>query len=213
MIGKGVLLECLSNYEVESVLVINRHSCGINHLKLKEIICKDLFDLTTLRDEMSAFNTCFFCLGVSSAGMSEKDYHKITFMLTTYVADFLLKINPEFRFCYISGAGTDSTEKGKLMWARVKGKTENALLAMPFKKVYMFRPGFIQPKKGIRSRTRLYNILYFIFNPFYFILKHFESIVTDTTTLGKAMILAVEKDYEKNVLESRDINGIVKRYK
>jgi hypothetical protein len=210
MIGQGVLLECLKSYEVESVLVINRHRCGIFHLKLKEIILPDLFDLSSLTHELAAYNTCFFCLGVSSAGMSEKDYHKITFTLTTTVAETLLKINNEFRFCYISGAGTDSSEKGKIMWARVKGKTENALLAMPFRKAYMFRPGFIQPKKGIRSRTRLYNILYAIFSPLYFILKHFKNFVTDTETLGKAMILAVITDRESGVLESTDINNLVK---
>ena len=210
MVGKGLLFECLESNNVESVLVINRHTCNISHNKLKEIIHENLFDLSGLTNELVGYNTCFFCLGVSSAGLSEKDYHKITFELTISIAALLLKINSDLKFCYISGAGTDSSEKGKIMWARVKGKTENTLLAMPFKKVYMFRPGFIQPMKGIRSRTKLYNALYLIFKPFYFILKHFESVVTNSETLGKAMIITVVKDYGKNILESKDINEIVK---
>jgi hypothetical protein len=210
MIGQCVLLECLENNEVESILVISRHSCGISHVKLKEIIHENLFDLSALTNEITGYNTCFFCLGVSSAGLSEKDYYKITFELTMSVAEMLLRLNNEFFFCYISGAGADSSEKGRIMWARVKGKIENALLAMPFKKAYMFRPGYIQPMKGIKSRTKLYNALYVIFKPFYFILKHFESFVTNSETLGKAMIYAVITNFEKNILESKDINSIVK---
>ena len=126
------------------------------------------------------------------------------------VAETVLKYNNDIRFCYISGAGTDSSEKGRMMWARVKGKTENNLLAMPFRKAYMFRPGFIQPMKGIRSRTRLYNLLYLFFKPFYFILRHFESFVMTTEILGKAMIYAVSDETEKNILESSDINTLVK---
>jgi len=178
MIGQSVLRECLENIQVESVLVINRQSCNMSHPKLREIIHKDIFDLSALTYEMTGYNTCYFCLGVTSAGLSEKDYHRITFELTIYVAHTLLQINREIIFCYISGAGSDSSEKGSTMWARVKGKTENALLAMPLKKAYMFRPGFIQPMNGIRSRTKLYNVLYAVFKPMYFILKHFESIVT-----------------------------------
>ena len=142
--------------------------------------------------------------------MNEDAYSKITFDLTTYIARELLDLNPKMTFCYISGASTDSTENGKVMWARVKGKTENALLAMPFKKVYMFRPGFIQPMKGIKSKTPLYRILYVIFRPLFFILKHYENIATNTEILGKAMIKAAIEGYEKNILESRDINKIVK---
>jgi len=208
MIGRGVLLECLDSDAVESVLVINRHSCNILNNKLKEIIHGNLFDISALTDEMNGYNTCFFCLGVSSAGMKETDYHKITYELTVNVANTLLKINKDVVFCYISGAQTDGSEKGRVMWARVKGKTEKALLAMPFKKVYMFRPGFIQPMKGIKSRTRLYNVLYAVFTPFYFILKHFKSIVTNTEILGKAMINTSLKGYNKNILESIDINKI-----
>ena len=210
MLGQAVLLECLENKGVESVLVINRQSCIVNHPKLKEIILKDHFDLSVLTAELSGYNTCLFCLGISSAGMNEKDYHRITYDLTLNAAKTLLSINKDLTFCYTSGAGTDSSEKGKIMWARVKGKTENVLLAMPFKKAYMFRPAFIQPMKGIRSRTKLYNVIYAIFKPFYFILKHFDGYVTNTDTFGKGMILAVLNGYEKNILENRDINKIVR---
>ena len=210
MLGQAVLLECLENKEVESILAINRQSCNINHPKLKEIILKDLFDLSGLPAELICYNTCLYCLGISSAGMKEKDYHRITYDLTLNAAKTLLAINKDLTFCYISGTGTDSSGKGKTMWARVKGKTENALLAMPFKKAYMFRPAFIQPMKGIRSRTKLYNMIYAIFKPFYFILKHFDGYVTNTETFGKAMLLTVLNGYETNILENRDINKIVR---
>jgi hypothetical protein len=210
MIGRGVLLECLEDEQVESILVINRNSCNIKHPKLKEIIHKDISDLSPLKEELAACNACFFCLGISSVGLSENEYHKATYNITTKVATTLLSINKDFVFCYISGAGTDSSEKGKIMWARVKGKTENALLAMPFKKAYMFRPGYIQPMKGIKSRTAWYNALYVIFKPLYFILKHFSKYVTDTQTLGKAMINAVSENYPKSIIESSDINQLGK---
>jgi len=208
MIGQGVLAECIVNNEVESILVINRQSCNITHPKLKEIIHKNIFDLSEIESEMCGYNTCFFCLGATATTLSEKQYHKITFDLTIYVAQILLKINNDFSFCYISGAGTDRSEKGRIMWTRVKGKTENALLAMPFKNAYMFRPGYIQPMNGIKSKTKLYNALYFIFKPFYFILKHFDSFVTSSETLAKAMIFAVANNYNKNILESKDINKL-----
>jgi len=208
MIGQGVLQECLKDPNVESILVINRQSCNISHPKLREIIHKDLFYLSGLTKEMTGYNSCFFCLGISSAGLNENEYHKITYDLTLNVAKTLVNLNKEMTFCYISGAGTDSSEKGKTMWARVKGKTENALLALPFKKAYMFRPGFIQPLNGIKSKTRLYNTMYAIFSPLYFVLNHFDSIVTNTETFGKAMILTTLRGYEKNILENKDINII-----
>ena len=210
MIGQGVLQECLKDENVESVLVINRQSCNITHPKLKEIIHKDLFDLSGFTTEMTGYNACFFCLGISSAGLKENEYTKITFDLTLNVAKTLSGLNNEMTFCYISGAGTDSSEKGKTMWARVKGKTENALLSLPFKKAYMFRPAFIQPMKGIKSKTGLYNAIYTVFSPLYFILKHFDSIVTNTETFAKAMILTTLRGYEKTILENKDINKIVR---
>ena len=208
MIGKGVLFECLENELVESVMVINRQSVQISHPKLKEVIHSDFFALTGIAGEMTGYNACFFCLGVSSAGLKENEYHKITYDLTVNVAKTLSDLNKEMTFCYISGAGTDSTEKGKTMWARVKGKTENALLSMPFKNVYMFRPAFIQPMKGIRSKTKLYNAMYAVFGPLYFVLKHFERFVTNTKTVGKAMILTASEGYYKNIVENKDINII-----
>lgn len=210
MIGQGVLRECLENENVESILVINRQTCGISNPKLKEIIHKDLFDLSELTNEMTGYNACFFCLGVSSAGLNENEYHRITYDLTLNVARTLSELNKEMVFCYISGAGTDSSEKGRIMWARVKGKTENALLLLPFKKAYMFRPGFIQPMKGIRSKTRLYNALYAVFSPLYFVLKHFDSFVTNTEIFSKAMINTVLNGYGKNILENNDINKLGK---
>jgi nucleoside-diphosphate-sugar epimerase len=165
MIGQGVLLESLNDANIESILVINRQPCNIAHPKLKEIIHKDLFNLSGLTTEMTGYNACFFCLGISSAGLNENEYHRITYDLTLNVARTLVKLNKGMVFCYISGAGTDSSEKGRIRWARIKGKTENALLSLPFRKAYMFRPGFIQPMKGIRSKTRLYNALYAVFSP------------------------------------------------
>lgn len=212
MIGQGVLLECLENAAVESVLVINRQTCGVIHPKLKEIIHKDLFDLSGLTVEMTGYNTCFFCIGVSSAGLSENDYQKTTYDLTLNVAKTVSDLNKEMTFCYISGAGTDSSEKGKIMWARVKGKTENTLLSLPFKKAYMFRPGFIQPMNGIKSKTKLYNTMYAVFKPLYFVLKYFDSIVTNTSIFGKAMIYTVLTGSEKPILENKDINKIVREY-
>ena len=208
MIGKGLLLECLENPSVESVLVINRHSVGLQHEKLTEIIHKDYYDLNPIKGQLTGFNTCYFCLGISAAGLSEDKYHKITYQLTVNFAQMVLEQNPDIIFSYISGAGTDSSEKGKVMWARVKGKTENALLAMPFKKAYMFRPGFIQPMKGVRSRTRLYNSLYAVFKYFYPLLKRLPAYVTSSDRLGQAMLKAVMVGYDKPVLESRDINNL-----
>ena len=211
MIGQGVLFETLKDTRIASVLVINRQTVGITHPKLTEIIHSDFYDLKPIKEQLSGYDTCLFCLGVSSVGMNEADYSKVTFELTTYIAKKLLNLNPSMTFCYISGAHTDSTENGKVMWARIKGKTENALLAMNFKKAYMFRPGFIQPMKGIKSKTPLYKFLYDIFKPFYFLLKRYENIVTNTEILGKAMIKAAAEGYENNILESKDINQIVKR--
>jgi len=210
MIGQGVLNECLNNDLVNSILVVNRLACGITHPKLKEIIHLNMFDLAPSSKELTGYDACLYCLGVSSAGMGEEEYNTMTYELTLHVASVLLNLNPGMTFCYVSGAGTDSTGKGSIMWARVKGRTENELLHMSFKAAYMFRPGYIQPMKGVKSKTRLYRMMYSIFKPFYFILKHIESMVTDSETLGKAMIVVASQGYEKNILESSDINSIVK---
>lgn len=208
MVGKGILLECLKNQQVDSVLVINRKSLGMQHPKLKEIIHHDFFDLKAIRNELAGYNACFFCLGISSAGISRKEYFHITYDLTMNFARMLLDSNPVMTFCYVSGAGTDSTEAGRLNWARVKGKTENTLLNLGFKDAYMFRPGFIQPLKGIKPKTPLYRLTYAVIAPLYPLLKAFPGFVTSTETLAGAMISVVTTGHAKKVLESRDINEI-----
>jgi hypothetical protein len=208
MVGKGVLLECLDNPSVESVLVINRTSCSIKHPKLKEIIHTDFFNFHSLQHELSGYNACYFCLGVSSLGKSEQEYRKITFELTLDFAKALLKSGPELTFCYVSGAGTDSSGTSRSMWAKVKGETENTILGLSFKGAYMFRPGFIQPMKGIKSKTRIYNVLYFFLKPLYFLLKPMESFVTNTETVGRAMINVTLNGHNKNILECKDINRL-----
>jgi uncharacterized protein YbjT (DUF2867 family) len=212
MVGKGVLLECIDSNEVDSILVINRHPLEASYPKVKEIIHKDFFNWNSIRDELMGYNACLFCLGVSSVGMNEADYRHLTYDLTLGFAKEVLAVNPDMTFCYVSGAGTDSSEKGRLMWARVKGKTENDLLALGFRDAYMFRPGYIQPKRDIKSKVNTVNVLYAVFSPFYFLLKKLPKYVTNTSTLGKAMIAVASVGNEKIILESKDINqiGLVK---
>jgi uncharacterized protein YbjT (DUF2867 family) len=205
MVGKGVLLECLEDSRVEQVLLLNRFPVQIDHPKLKEIIHKDFNDFSPVKEQFKGYDACFFCLGTTSVGKKEEEYSKVTFDLTMSFAFALATVNAQCTFCYVSGAGTDSSEKGKSMWARVKGRTENALLKL-FPSAYMFRPAFIQPRKGIKSRTALYNFFIVIFKPLYFILKPFKSFITDTTSVGKAMIKVAIKGYNKRVIESRDIS-------
>lgn len=207
MVGKGVLLECLESTDVESVLIISRRLIGMKHPKLKEIILSNFFDLSSVTEELNGYNACFFCLGVSSLGKSEQVYTNLTFHLTNNFADALIEQNPDMTFCYVSGAGTDSSEKGKFMWARVKGRTENAILAMPFKGKYMFRPGIIIPEKGVKSRTRLYNSIYVILKPLFPYMKSlFPKSITTSVNVGKAMINVTLNGYEKSHLENNDIN-------
>ncbi|HSF89980.1 MAG TPA: hypothetical protein VLA46_11215 [Saprospiraceae bacterium] len=206
MVGKGVLLECIDSADVEKILVINRSPVGITHPKLKEIIHKDFFDWTAIREQLSGYNACFFCMGVSSVGMNEADYRRMTYDLTLGFAKELRALNDSMTFCYVSGAGTDSSEQGRMMWARVKGKTENDLLALGFKDAYMFRPGFIQPMRGIKSKTALYQGIYNIISPFYGLLRRMPKYVTTTVVIGKAMIRVAMEGYDKKVLESIDIN-------
>lgn len=163
MVGEGVLHECLKHPLVEAVLVINRKPCGINHTKLREIILENFLDLSSIEDQLRGYNACFFCLGVSSVGMKEPDYYRVTYTLTLNFAETLAKINPAMTFCYVSGAGTDSKETGRSMWASVKGKTENDLMALPFAQVFAFRPGFIQPTKGLKNTLSLYRYFGWLF--------------------------------------------------
>ena len=208
MVGKGVLLECIDSPDVESILVINRSPVDVKHPKVKEIIHKDFFDWSIIRDQLSGYNTCFFCMGVSSAGMKEADYKRMTYDLTLGFAKVVLFLNPDMTFCYVSGAGTDSSEEGRMMWARVKGKTENDLLAFGFRAAYMFRPGYIHPMRGIKSKTPLYNAFYTVLKPMYPLLKRMPKYVTDNAIIGKAMIKVALSGYSKKVLESIDINSI-----
>jgi len=206
MVGKGLLLECIEHPDVESVLIVNRHSINFSHPKVKELIIPNFFDLSKAKEQLTGYNTCYFCAGVSSVGLSEVEYTKLTYHMTLNFAETFLAQNPDSKFCYVSGMGTDSSERGKTFWARVKGKTENDLLKMPFKAAYMFRPAFIQPFKGIKSRTRIYNIFYTFFSPLYPLLKHLPKYVTDTVTLGKVMIEFGLNGNEKKVLENININ-------
>lgn len=208
MVGEGVLHECLLHTNVEHVLVINRKPCGVQHSKLNEIIHAGFFDLSAIENQLTGYNACFFCLGVSSVGMKEPEYHRLTYSLTLHVAELLVKQNNDMVFCYISGAGTDSSEKGRMMWARVKGKTENDLMKLPFKKVYAFRPGYMHPTKGLKNTLKYYKYLSWLYPVFRMLLpKH----VSTLKELGLAMIQATSKDYPKNILEVKDIILLAKQ--
>tara|TARA_B100000809_G_scaffold94798_1_gene93452 strand:+ start:4514 stop:5179 length:666 start_codon:yes stop_codon:yes gene_type:complete len=208
MVGKAVLLECLDDPAVNSILVINRKSIGIKHSKLKEIIHTDFFHLAPIQQELKGYNACFFCLGVSVVGLNEDKYHKLTYDLTVHFAETIAKENTEMIFNYVSGAGTDTSEQGKVMWARVKGKTENKLISL-FKDVYLFRPGAILPEKGVKSNVVWYNAVYVVLRPFYPLLKKMNSITT-SRRVGRAMINSVLKGSENKHLENQDINLLAK---
>lgn len=209
MVGQGVLRECLLNPEVETILSVGRNAPGMQHEKLYELIHKDMLNLSAFQKYLAGYDACFFCLGVSSAGMTEKDYHDVTYNITLSAAQTLVKLNPAMTFIYVSGAGTDSTEQGRTMWARVKGKTENALLRLPFKAAYMFRPGFIQPMHGIKSRTKLYRVLYTALTPLYPLWNIIApNYVTTTEKVGRAMIKAARQGAPKTLLENKDINEL-----
>ena len=209
MVGQGVLRECLLDRDIQQVLTVGRSATGQQHPKLRELTVPDLMDLTAVEPQLTGYDTCFFCIGVTSAGMTEEKYTHLTYDLTLSVAQTLARLNPTMTFLYISGAGTDSTEKGRSMWARVKGRTENDLLRLPFKSAYMFRPGFIQPLHGIRSKTRLYQFLYDILAPIQPLLKgRLPKYITTTEQLGRAMITVAKNGYPKPILESLDINAV-----
>jgi len=207
MVGEGVLHEALQSDAVERVLVINRKPCGIAHKKLKEIIHSNFFDLSPVAHELSGYNACFFCLGVSSVGMKEPEFYQKTYVLTMHVATLLSQLNPQMVFCYISGAHTDSTEKGKQMWARVKGKTENDLVKLPFKKAYNFRPGILQPTKGLKNTLKFYHWFGWLIPVIRLVAP--GSICT-LKELGLAMITVATKGYEKQILEIKDIKAAAK---
>lgn len=210
MIGRGVLLECLEDPGVTRIVVVVRRSTGMKHDKLVELVHADFHDFTPIESRLGGLDACFFCLGVSSAGMSEDDYRRITYDVTLAAARSLLRASPSIVFEYISGAGTDSSEKGRAMWARVKGRTENDLLALS-DRALMFRPGWIQPAKGVVSSTKLYRVMYGVAGPLYPLLKAlFPNAMLTTATLGKAMIAAARTPPAKRVLEPSDINALVR---
>lgn len=206
MVGQGALRECLLDGAIEHVLVVGRSATGVKHEKLQEIVHRDLFDFSSIEEKFSGYDACFFCLGVSSAGMNERDYTRITVDLTLAVAQVLATQNPGMTFIYISGMGTDSSERGRSMWARVKGRTENALLRLPLN-AYMFRPGYIQPLDGITSKTKLYSALYAVMTPLYPLLRRLApGSVTTTKELGRAMICVAQRGAAKRVLKNEDIH-------
>ncbi len=211
MVGQGVLRECLRDAEVQRILLIGRTASAIQNPKVTEIMQKDLFDYSPIANQLAGYNACFFCLGVSSAGMSEADYRRITYDLTLAAARALVAVNPAMTFLYVSGTGTDSSEKSRAMWARVKGATENALLAVPFKAAYMFRPGYIQPLHGIKSKTRLYAAIYAVIAPMYPLLRlAFSKYMTTTEELGRAMLQAAMHGAPKRVTENIDIASLAR---
>jgi hypothetical protein len=202
MVGEGVLHECLHHNDVEQVLIINRRPCGVVHPKLKEIIHSDFFNFSAIENQLSDYDGCFFCLGVSSVGMKKDTYYQMTYTLTMHVATTLSKYNPDMVFCYVSGAGTDSTENRKVNWARVKGKTENDLMKLPFKSVYAFRPGIMAPTKGLKNTLGFYKWMGWLIPVIRLISPN---SILSLKQVGIAMINAVSKGYEKQVLEVQDI--------
>ncbi len=207
MVGEGVLHECLLQPDVEAVLVINRKPGGVTGPKLKEVIHQDFFDISAIEDQLIGYYACFFCLGVSSVGMKEPGYYKLTYTLTLNVATPLSRLNPDMTFCYVSGGGTDSTEKGKSMWARVKGKTENDLMKLPFKRVFAFRPGYMHPTKGLKNTNPYYKYFSWMY-PLLRLL--FPGGVSTLAELGQAMINVARFGYEKQVIEVEDIVALAK---
>jgi uncharacterized protein YbjT (DUF2867 family) len=211
MIGQGVLRECLLDSGVASVVSIGRSATGGSNPKLREIIHADLTNYAPIESQLSGFDACFFCLGISSAGLSEEQYTRITYDITIRAAETLARLNPQMTFVYVSGAGTDGSEHGRTMWARVKGRTENALLRLPFKAAFMFRPGVIVPRFGAKSRTALYRIPYALTRPLLpLLLRAFPNQVLTTDEIGRAMILVARDGAPKPILETGDIRSLLK---
>jgi uncharacterized protein YbjT (DUF2867 family) len=209
MVGAGALLECLADPRVTSVLAITRSPTGRSHPKLREVLHTDFFNYDGLRAEFAASDACFFCLGVSSIGRNEADYTRLTHDLTMAAARAMADANRKMTFCYVSGVGTDSTERGRTMWARVKGRTENALLALPFKAAFMFRPGYIQPIGDVQSKTGWVQTAYDILAPFYpLVHRLIPDGMTTTANLGRALIQVAITGYSESVLYSADFNRL-----
>jgi uncharacterized protein YbjT (DUF2867 family) len=209
MVGQGVMRECLIDPEVETVLAVGRSPTGEQNAKLREIVHGNFLDFSAISSQLAGYDACFFCLGVSSVGMSEERYRHLTYDITLAAATTLSRLNPGMVFVYVTGQGTDSTEQGRLMWARVKGKTENDLLKLPFKAAYMFRPAGIQPLHGVRSRTAWVQAIYVVASPLLTWLNRVApKYMTTTEQVGRAMIKVARDGYPKPVLESEDINRV-----
>ncbi len=209
MVGQGVLRECLRDPDITRVLSIVRQPAGAQHPKLRKIVHPDFSSFENIAAELSGLDACFYCLGVSSAGMTEENYRRVTYDYTIAAATTLARFNPGMTFIFVSGTGTDSTEKGRTMWARIKGKTENHLLTLPFKAAYMFRPAGIRPMHGIRSRTRSYRFLYALTRPVLpLVTRLFPAYVTTTEQLARAMIKVANYGYPKPIIEARDFPRI-----
>lgn len=206
MVGEGVLLECLDHPDIDRIVVLNRKPLGRTHPKLREIIVKDFFALEPMARELSGYNACFFCLGVSSVGISREEYRHITFDLTLSVAQVLAGLNPDMSFCYVTGAGTDSSEKGRVGWARVKGATENALLRL-FKNAYMFRPGFMKASPGQKNLKSWYKYIEWLYP---LGRRLYPGGFCTLREVGQAMINAAAKGYPKQILEVLDIVALAK---
>jgi len=207
MIGQGVLRECLLDSDVARVVTVGRRPTGQKHSKLSELVHPDLATIASREPELTGFNACFFCAGVSALGKTEEEYTRLTYDLTMGVARTLLRTSPDLTFIYVSGAGTDASERGRMMWARVKGRTENALLSLPFRAAYMFRPGAVMPLHGIRSSTRWYNVIYAGVKPLYPVLSRLApTMITTTEQLARAMIAVARNGYSTHVLGMADIN-------
>jgi uncharacterized protein YbjT (DUF2867 family) len=206
MVGQGVLRECLLDPDIDAVLTVGRSATGVTHAKLRELVRPDLMRYQEIEADLRGFDACFFCLGVSSFGLSEPQYEHMTYDITMAAAETLSRLNPGMTFVYVSGAGTDSSEKGRVMWARVKGKTENALLRLPFKAAYMFRPAVIQPMHGERSKTTAYRVGYSLTKPLLPLLRRvFPRYILTTEEIGRAMIRVAKTGAPKRILENSDI--------
>jgi uncharacterized protein YbjT (DUF2867 family) len=209
MVGQGVLRECLGDADVKEVIAVGRSAVGVRHEKLRQIVQVDLGDLSRCDNDLRKVDACFFCLGVSAFGRTEPEYRKITYDLTLGIATILLRLNSAMTFIYVSGAGTDSSERGRAMWARIKGATENALLRLPFARVAMFRPAIIQPLHGVTSKTGWYRLVYAVLAPIAPVLTRcFPSFVTTTEQVGRAMLQVAKHGALKSIFESRDINQL-----
>lgn len=209
MVGQGVLRECLADPEVERVLAVGRSALGMKHEKLEEVLHGDFFDFSGIERRLAGCDACFFCLGVSSAGMSEAEYRHLTYDIALAAGGTLARLNPSMTFVYVSGAGTDSSEQGRSMWARVKGKTENDLAKLPFRNVFLFRPAIILPGRGISSKTGWYRVFYAILRPLFPLIdKLFPKWVTTTGEVGRAMLTVAKHGAAKRILESRDIREL-----